>query len=97
MRNPLYREIIIDLSRYTVVGVVSYGQGCATPGYAGVYARVTNYLSWINPIIAVNRENCHIPFLDSEGKIWLKITQSPPLQKKNLIKMSPIISQEASM
>lgn len=61
MLNPLYREIIIDLFRYTVVGVVSYGRGCASPGYAGVYARVTNYLSWINPIIEVNRENCHIP------------------------------------
>merc|ERR1712080_41163 len=33
--------------KYTVVGVVSYGSGCAstTPG---AYARVTNYLSWIS-------------------------------------------------
>ena len=32
--------------KYTVVGVVSYGRGCASK-YPGVYARVTNYLSWI--------------------------------------------------
>jgi len=44
--------VVKEDGRYTVVGVVSYGNGCATPGYAGVYARVTNYLSWINPIIA---------------------------------------------
>eukprot|EP00088_Acartia_fossae_P037902 TRINITY_DN3913_c0_g1_i13.p1 TRINITY_DN3913_c0_g1~~TRINITY_DN3913_c0_g1_i13.p1 ORF type:complete len:497 (-),score=103.06 TRINITY_DN3913_c0_g1_i13:688-2178(-) len=34
--------------RDTVIGVVSYGLGCARPGWAGVYARVPGYLSWIN-------------------------------------------------
>jgi len=38
--------------KYTVVGVVSYGRGCALPGYAGVYARVTKYLPWIKKNIA---------------------------------------------
>jgi len=38
--------------KYTVVGVVSYGRGCALPGHAGVYARVTKYLPWIRENIA---------------------------------------------
>merc|ERR1712013_800310 len=40
--------VVKEDGRWTVVGVVSYGLGCARSGYAGVYARVTNYLDWIN-------------------------------------------------
>jgi trypsin len=44
--------VLKEDGRYTVVGVVSYGNGCATPGYGGIYARVTNYLGWINSNVA---------------------------------------------
>merc|ERR1712215_242393 len=37
--------------KYTLVGVVSYGMGCASSS-PGIYARVQNYLPWIKNLIA---------------------------------------------
>ena len=42
--GPLTYE---DAGKTYLIGVVSWGKGCADPKYPGVYARVTKVLDWI--------------------------------------------------
>lgn len=48
--GPLIRKA--TNSAYILIGIVSWGFGCAQPDYPGVYARVSNQLDWIKSKMA---------------------------------------------
>ena len=44
----------------TIVGIVSWGHGCARPGYPGVYTQVSNFGNWILSYTSKNKSEALI-------------------------------------
>lgn len=62
--GPLF---VGDGSSPVLIGATSFGNGCALPGFYGVYARVSEYIPWITQYVNVGQNEPEVsPVIPSE-------------------------------
>ncbi|XP_015260038.1 PREDICTED: transmembrane protease serine 9-like, partial [Cyprinodon variegatus] len=80
--------------RWIQAGVVSFGVGCAEPKFPAVYARVSQYESWINSLISINQPG-FITFTSEGTDTDLSISCTTPTTTPT--KPKPVVCGQAPL
>jgi len=99
--GPLVKK---EDGRFTVIGLVSYGDDCGKQNHAGIYTRVTSFMKWINKVVedgwcGVNVNNSESkPLIDYPSKpIILPSKPHSSLQNSSIAKPIILPSKPHSM
>jgi secreted trypsin-like serine protease len=63
--------VIYDNNHWQLAGIVSWGDGCAEPGYYGFYTRVSNYFSFISNYVPIKDSFVQVD-INHDGKVNLQ-------------------------
>ncbi|XP_041673434.1 transmembrane protease serine 9-like [Cheilinus undulatus] len=84
--------------RWLLVGAVSFGRGCAEPNFPGVYARVSQYQTWINSQIVTNQPS-YITFTSTgtDGDLSVNCAGLPPAPTNPPTTPAPVVCGQAPL
>ncbi|MFH1157113.1 MAG: serine protease [Pseudomonadota bacterium] len=60
---------------WQLAGLVTWGEGCAEPGFYGVYTRVSKFIDYINAITIPEQLSVYIPHITSGADDWKDFVQ----------------------
>ena len=64
---------------FVQTGITSFGEGCATPGIPGAYARVDHFIDWIKEVINTDKEKDEKLIDGTTSQEFVNVTETTPI------------------